>query len=83
MSDVVRGRLLFVGFLTQIVVAVTMATVLVWLGRAAEAVGRAFARDPWPRHVLPPLAWPVTAVRPVSRPRGVRGIRAPPLAWMA
>lgn len=82
-SEVVRGRLLFVGFLIQVVVAVTVATVMVWLGRAAEAVGRAFARDPWRRHVLLPLAWPVTAVRPVSRPRGVRGIRAPPGPRMA
>ncbi len=77
-GDVVRDRLLFVGFLIQIVAALAVATVLVWLGRAAEAVGRAFGRAEPRRHGRVPLVQPATAVRPLSRPRGVRGIRAPP-----
>ena len=82
-GDVVRDRLLFAGFLIQVVVAMVMATLLVWLGRAAEAVGRAFGRGERPRPVHVPLVRPVTAVRPVSRPRGVRAIRAPPRPLMA
>jgi hypothetical protein len=82
-SEVLRDRLLFVGFLIQVVVAVTAATLLVWLGRAAAAVGRAFGRGPGPRPAHQPLIRPVTAVRPVSRPRGVRAIRAPPRPRMA
>jgi hypothetical protein len=82
-GEVVRDRLLFVGFLIQIVVAVASATLLVWLCRAAEAVGRAFGRGPLGRHVDVPLVWPGTAVRPASRPRGVRSIRAPPRPRMA
>ena len=81
-GEVVRDRLLFVGFLIQVAVAVLAATLLVWLGRAAEAAGRALAGDPWrgPGHL--PVLWPAIAVRPVSRPRGVRAIRAPPVLQM-
>jgi hypothetical protein len=81
-GEVVRDRLLFVGFLIQIAVALLAATVLVWLARAAEAVGRAFAGDPrrGPGHL--PVLWPAIAVRPLSRPRGARAIRAPPVLRM-
>jgi hypothetical protein len=82
-SEVVRDRLLFVGFLIQIVVAVAAATLLVWLGRAAAAVGRAFGRGSLVRSAHQALIRAVTAVRPVSRPDGVRAIRAPPLCRMA
>jgi hypothetical protein len=78
-SLVVSDRLVLVGLLVQVAVAVLAATLLVWLGRAAEAVGRALAGTPRPRPVLlPVLLWPATLVRPRSRPRGARGSRAPP-----
>jgi hypothetical protein len=82
-GEVVRDRLLFAGFLMQVVTALVMATLLVWLGCAAEAAGRAFSRGPRARAVPPPLAPPATAVLPVSQPRGVHAIRAPPHALMA
>jgi hypothetical protein len=82
-GEVVRDRLLFVGFLIQVVAALAVATLLVWLGRAAEAVGRAFGRGRSPRHVRVPLVQPASAIRPLSRPRGVRAIRAPPRPQMA
>jgi uncharacterized membrane protein len=83
-SLVVSDRLVLVGVLVQLAVAVLVAALLVWLGRAAEAVGRALAGAPQPRPVqLPVLLWPVTPVRPRSRPRGVRGSRAPPRLRMA
>ncbi len=82
-EEVVQNRLLFVGFLIQVATAVIAATLLIWLGRAAAAVGRAFGRGRRSRPTSQPLIGPVTAVRPVSRPRGVRAIRAPPRALMA
>jgi hypothetical protein len=82
-GEVVRDRLLFAGFLMQVVAALVMATLLVWLGRAAEAVGRAFGRGPRMQAVPQPLVPPATAVPPVSQPRGVHAIRAPPRALMA
>ncbi|HZC99907.1 MAG TPA: hypothetical protein VFA46_06860 [Actinomycetes bacterium] len=82
-GEVVRDRLLFVGFLIQIAVAVVVAALLVWLGRAAEAVGRAFGRGPLPRHDHVPLVWSARSVLPASRPRRIRAIRAPPRPRMA
>src|SRR6266542_2027530 len=67
-----------IGVLLQIVVAVGVATLLVWLGRAAEAVGRAFGAERLPRPVRAVIAWPRIVVRPASHARGARGIRAPP-----
>ena len=77
-GDLLSDRLLSIGILVQIAVAVGVATLLVCLGRAAEAVGRVFGRQRLPRPVRVASAWPRVAVRPVSRPRGVRAIRAPP-----
>jgi len=82
-SLVVNDRLVFVGVLVQIVVALVLATLLVWLGRAAEAVGRALARGPLPRPVHVPFLWPVSVARTLSRPRGALGSRAPPHLRMA
>jgi hypothetical protein len=76
-------RLLVVGVLVQLVMAVVVATTLVWLGRAAEAVGRAFAGDRLPRPVRLPMLWPSSVVRARSRPRGALGSRAPPHVRMA
>jgi hypothetical protein len=77
-SLVHSDRLLVVGVGAQLLVAAGVAAVLVWLGRAAEAVGRALARDRLPRPVRLPLLWPSSVVRARSRPRGVLGSRAPP-----
>jgi hypothetical protein len=82
-GEVLRHRLLFVGFLIQVVVAVAAATLLVLLCRAAEAVGRALGRRPPRRHVDVPLFWPVTTVRAAWRPHGADSIRAPPRPQMA
>ncbi len=77
-GDLLSDRLLSIGVLLQIVVAVGVATLLVWLGRAAEAVGRAFGAERLPRPVRAVIAWPRIVVRPASHARGARGIRAPP-----
>jgi hypothetical protein len=82
-SLAVSDRLVVVGVLVQLVVAVVVAAVLVWLGRAAEAVGRAFARDRLPRPVRLPLPWPLSSARPRLRSRGVLRSRAPPHPRMA
>jgi hypothetical protein len=82
-SLVVSDRLLVVGVLVQLLVAVVVATVLVWLGRAAEAVGRAFARGPLPRPVQLRLLRPRSVARTRSRPNGALGSRAPPCLRMA
>jgi hypothetical protein len=77
-GDVLSDRLLSIGVLVQIVVAAGVAMLLVWLGRAAEAVGRALRWERLPRPVRVAIPRPRVAVRPTSRPRGARGIRAPP-----
>jgi hypothetical protein len=71
-------RLLSIGVLVQIVVAVGVATLLVCLGRAAEAVGRVFGRPRLPRPVRVAIARPRAAGRLASRPGRACGIRAPP-----
>jgi hypothetical protein len=78
LSELVNDRLLLIGILAQVVVAVLVATLLVWLGRAAEAAGRALGRRRLPRPTRVLIHRPATAGRPASRPRGIRGIRAPP-----
>lgn len=77
-GDLLSDRLLSIGVLVQLMIAVLVATLLVWLGRAAEAVGRAFGRERLPRPIRVPVTRPRIAVRPTSCPRGVRAIRAPP-----
>jgi hypothetical protein len=71
-------RLLSIGVLVQIVVAVVGATLLVWLGRAAEAVGRALGGAPRPRAVRVPVTRRRAEVRLASHPCRADGIRAPP-----
>ncbi len=83
LTDLVSDRLMSIGVLVQVAVAVVVATLLVWLGRAAEAVGRALGRGPLPRPVRVPASRPRPAGRPVSRSRGVHGIRAPPHGSLA
>src|SRR6266704_49524 len=77
-DDLLSDRLLSIGVLVQIVVAVGVATLLVWLGHAAEAVGRALGRQRPPRPVRVVIAWPRLVVRPTSLARRADGIRAPP-----
>ena len=77
-GDLLSDRLLSIGVLVQVAVAVGVATLLVVLGRAAEAVGRALGRQSLPRPLRLQVPRPPVAARPVSRPRGARGIRAPP-----
>jgi hypothetical protein len=77
-GDLLSDRLLSIGVLVQVVVAVGVATLLVMLGRAAEAVGRALGRQRLPRPIRLELPGARVSPRPVSRPRGARGIRAPP-----
>jgi hypothetical protein len=81
-GDLLSDRLLSIGVLVQVAVAVGVATLLIMLGRAAEAVGRAFGRQRLPRPLRLEVPRPRVAVRPVSRPRGARGIRAPPHALL-
>src|SRR5919197_3149904 len=57
-GEVVRDRLLFAGFLMQVLTALVMATLLVWLGRAPEAGGAGFPRRPPTRGGLPPAPPP-------------------------
>jgi hypothetical protein len=71
-------RLLSIGVLVQIAVAVVAATLLVWLGRAAEAVGRALGGVRLPRPIRVRVTRPRVGVRLASRPRRADGIRAPP-----
>jgi hypothetical protein len=78
LGELIGDRLLLVGILAQVVVAIAAATLLVLLGRAAEAVGRALGRGGDRRPVRVPVARPRAATPPSSRPRGSRGIRAPP-----
>jgi hypothetical protein len=83
-SLVAGDRLVVVGVLVQVLVAAVAAAVLGWLGRAAEAVGRALAAGPpppWPAGLVVP--WPARVVRRVWRPRGALGSRAPPRLQMA
>jgi len=77
-DDLLSDRLLSIGVLVQIVVAVGAATLLVWLGRVAEAVGRALGGERLPRPVRVVIAWPCVVIRPTSRSRRADGIRAPP-----
>src|SRR6266498_5299669 len=77
-DDLLSDRLLSIGVLVQIVVAVGAATLLVWLGRVAEAVGRALGGERLPRPVRVVIAWPRVAVRPTAPSRRADGIRAPP-----
>jgi hypothetical protein len=77
-DDLLSDRLLSIGVLVQVVVAVGVATLLVWLGRAAEAVGRALGRQRLPRPIRVEIPGTRVSPRPTSRPRGARGIRAPP-----
>jgi hypothetical protein len=82
-GDIVSDRLMSIGILVQIGVAILAATLLVWLGRAAEAVGRALGRAARPRPVRVPVTRPRVAVRPVSRSRCAHGIRGPPRTGIA
>jgi hypothetical protein len=77
-GDLLSDRLLSIGALVQIVVAVGVATLLIWLGRAAEAVGRALGGERLPRPVRVAIVRASVAVRPASRPVRADGIRAPP-----
>jgi hypothetical protein len=77
-GNLTSDRLLSIGVLVQVVVAVGVATLLVCLGRAAEAVGRVFGRVRLPRPMRVLAARQPIAVRLASRPRRVCGIRAPP-----
>jgi hypothetical protein len=77
-GDLLSDRLLSIGVLLQMVVAAGVATLLVWLGRAAEAVGRALGGERLRRPVRVAVPRQRVAVRLAFRPRGARGIRAPP-----
>ena len=78
LGELIGDRLLFVGILAQVAVAIGAATLLVLLGRAAEAVGRALGHGGERRAFRVPVERPRAARPPSSRPRGSRGIRGPP-----
>jgi hypothetical protein len=79
LASVAHEQFLLMGLPVQALVAVAVATVLVVLARAAEAVGRALRPPPPSRRRLP-VPRPVVAVR-ASRPAaGPAAIRAPPAA---
>jgi hypothetical protein len=82
-GDLVSDRLLSIGILVQIGVAILAAVLLMWLGRAAEAVGRALGRGAQPRPLPARVARPRMAVRAVWRSRGAHGIRGPPRTGIA
>jgi hypothetical protein len=83
LGELTTDRLLSIGVLVQMLVALVVATLLVWLGRAVEAVGRAFGRRRLPRPVGLSIDATRVAPRPTSRPRCARGIRSPPLSRIA
>jgi hypothetical protein len=75
-TDWSSDRLLAIGVVVQVVVALVAATLLVWLGRAAEAVGRAFGVARLPRAlrvVVVPFRVAPPRGRDLSGPRGIRG----------
>jgi hypothetical protein len=79
-AGMLHDGVLPVGLLTQTLVALHVAVLLVLVGRAAEAAGRALARiRARPRHARPAVAaWPVLAVRPMPLRGAALGSRAPP-----
>jgi hypothetical protein len=80
LDSVAYEQFLLLGLPVQVLVAVAVATVLVVLGRAAEAVGRALRLPPPPSSRRLPVPRPVVAVRASRRPAGPAAIRAPPVA---
>jgi len=77
-GSLTTDRLVSIGVLVQVAVAVLAAALLVCLGRAAEAVGRMLGRPRLPRPIRVTVARPRVAVRLACRPRRADGIRAPP-----
>jgi hypothetical protein len=77
-DSLATDRLLSIGVLVQVVVAVGVATLLVCLGHAAEAVGRVFGRERLPRPVRVAFTRPRLVVRLAWRPHRACGIRGPP-----
>jgi hypothetical protein len=77
-SGLVHGGFLLVGLAVQILVAAALAVILSWLGRAAEAIGRALAPAPALLVRRARLAWPASAIPVRVAPHGPRNTRAPP-----
>jgi hypothetical protein len=77
-SGLLHGSFLLVGLAVQILVAAALAVVLSWLGRAAEAIGRALAPAPALRLRRARPAWPAAAIPVRVTARGPRNPRAPP-----
>jgi hypothetical protein len=78
-SGLFHGGFLLVGLAVQILVAAALAIVLSWLGRAAEAVGRALAPTPHLRIRRARLPWPAAAIPVRVAAHGPRNPRAPPV----
>ena len=78
LGDLSSDRLLAIGVFVQVMVALLAATLLVWLGRAAEAVGRAFGLARLPRAVRVVVVPPRVATPRAPGLAGARGIRGPP-----
>jgi hypothetical protein len=74
----VAQHILLVGIPVQILVALAGAALLVWLGRAAEAVGRILRHAPAPRLALAVASANGDRAPHVRRIGGIAGIRAPP-----
>jgi hypothetical protein len=80
LASVAHEQFLLLGLPVQVLVAVAVATVLVVLGRAAEAVGRALRPPRAPARLRLPVPRPVVAVRASRLAAGPAAIRAPPAA---
>jgi hypothetical protein len=79
LDSVAHEQFLLMGLPVQVLVAVAVATLLVVLAHAAEAVGRALSVPSPPSRRLP-VPRPVVAVRASRRPAGPAAIRGPPAA---
>jgi hypothetical protein len=74
-----HGGFLAVGLAVQILVAAALALILAWLGRAAEAIGRALATVPALRLRRVRPTWPERTIPVLVAVRGPRNPRAPPV----
>jgi hypothetical protein len=78
LSTLAQDHLLQLGILIQVLVAAASAILLAWLGRAAEAAGRALRRSSLARPPAFPIR-PAGLVLPHQKPRPrINAIRAPP-----
>lgn len=80
LAGLLSHRLLMVGVLVQVLVAVASALAMGWLHRAAVVVGAALVQRPAPR-VTPPRVRPTWTPAPLRLTlAGAAGLRSPPIS---